>query len=65
MYIGVEAHYNGQKTLSQIFFQNYATFNIHETNIKRGFHKLYSNMVVQFPNNIIVKRNNKILINIK
>jgi hypothetical protein len=38
----VKAHYNGRKMLSQIVFGNYVTFNFHQANIKRGFHKLYS-----------------------
>jgi len=40
----VKAHYGGQRMLSQILFfkiMQLSTFNFHQANIKRGFHKLY------------------------
>jgi hypothetical protein len=42
--------------VTNIVFQNSATFNFHQADIKRSFHKLYSK-VVQLPNNAIVKGN--------
>jgi hypothetical protein len=31
-----------KNVIKNIVFQNFATFNFHQANIKKGFHKLYS-----------------------
>jgi hypothetical protein len=39
----VKAHYGGQNMFSQqLFSKNCLTFNFHQANIKKAFHKLYS-----------------------
>jgi hypothetical protein len=38
----MKAHYGGQKMSHKYIFWNCATFNFHQANIKRDFHKLYS-----------------------
>jgi hypothetical protein len=43
IYEGVKAHYSGPKNvIIVIVFENFATFNFHQVNIKRCFRKIYS-----------------------
>jgi hypothetical protein len=58
MYIGVEAHYNGQNMLSQIlFFKIMQLSTSMKPILKEVFINYTQNMVVQLPNNANVKRN--------
>jgi len=38
-----------KNVVTSTVFQNYATFNFHQAHIRRSFHKLYQNKVVQLP----------------
>jgi hypothetical protein len=55
----VKAYCSGKKNVvANILLENFATFNFHQTNIKRCFHIVYiQNKVVQLPNNAIVEKN--------
>jgi len=47
LFVGESTLWWPKHVVTNIFFQNYATFNFHQANIKRGFHKYTQNKVVQ------------------